>query len=161
MNKFAKDVVRKYFAPKNSESAIAKIEKHRQYLPVLIERYQDFYDNHTISWQPIFVDYSVRYYPENENLFDKLIILIDDVIKVGLSHPPVAITKQSNYLVARTMNIVRQTLGNYKDLGYIYDRTYEEQFYQPEKNDDDDVEYLFNFGNKKQVTRSSTIITNK
>ena len=135
MTDFARKVVRKYFAPNNSEEAIAKIEQHRQYLSVLMERYQKFYDNHSISWQPVFVDYAVRFFPENKNLLEKILTSIDDVIKVGLSHPPVAITKQSNYLLARTMNIVRQTLGTNEDLGYIYDRSYENRYYQPENRD--------------------------
>ena len=142
MTEFAQKVVKKYFAPKNSQEAmstasfaIAKIEEHRDHLPVLIERYQEFYDNHTISWQPIFVDYAVRFFPENESLFEKIITAIDDVIKVGLSYPPAAITKQSNYLLARTTNVVRQTLGTEKDLGYIYDRSYEDRYYQEDDSD--------------------------
>ena len=136
MTDFAQKVVRKYFAPQNSKEAIAKIEEHRDYLPVLIERYQEFYDNHNISWQPVFVDYAVAFFPENANLFNKIVTLIDDVIKVGLSDFPVAITGQSNYLLARTTNVVRQTLGTDKDLGYIYDRSYEKRYYQQKDEED-------------------------
>ena len=132
MTEFAQTVVSKYFAPENSNEAIANIEEHRDHLPVLMERYQEFYDNHDISWQPVFVDYAVRFFPENENLLEGILTLVDDVIHVGLSHPPVAITKQSNYLLARTMNVVRQTLGTEEELGYIYDRSYEDRYYQQE-----------------------------
>ena len=137
MSEFAQNVVKKYFAPKNSEEAIAKIEQHRDYLPVLMEHYQEYYDNHKIRWQPIFIDYAVRFFPENQKLLASILSLIDDVIKVGLNYAPVATTKQSNYLLARTMNVVRQTLGTNEDLGYIYDRSYEEKYYQQENIDSD------------------------
>ena len=129
---FARKAVRKYFAPENSKEAIAKIEEHRQYLPILIEGYREFYDSHNISWQPVFVDYAMRFFPENKNLLDKIVTLIGNVINIGLNYPPVAITEQSNYLLARTMNVVRQTLGTNKDLSYIYDRSYKERYYQQE-----------------------------
>ena len=134
MTKFAKKVVRKYFAPKNSKEAIAKIEQHRDYLPVLMESYREFYDNHNINWQPVFVEYAVRFFSENKNLLNKIVTLIDSAIKVGLSYPPAAITKQSNYLLARTTNVVRQTLGTNEDLGYIYDRSYKDRYYQQEED---------------------------
>ncbi|MGK7953420.1 MAG: hypothetical protein AB4368_32705 [Xenococcaceae cyanobacterium] len=129
---FAQNVVKKYFAPQNSEEAIARIEQHRDHLPVSIERYQKYDDNHKISWQPIFVDYEVRFFAENKKLLGKLIGLIDNVIKLGFNYMPAAITKQSNYLLARTMNVVRQTLGTHEDLGYIYDRSFKPEFYEPE-----------------------------
>ncbi len=132
MSGFAKNVVRKYFAPQNSEEAIAKIEKHRDHLPVSIKRYQQYDDNHKISWQPIFVDYEVRFFAENKNLLAKIVSLIDDVIKLGFNYMPATITKQSNYLLARTMNVVRHTLGTHEDLGYIYDRSFKPKFYEPE-----------------------------
>ena len=135
MSEFAQNVVKKYFAPENSEEVISTIEEHRNYLPVLMERYQEYYDNHEISWQPIFIDYAVRFFPENQKLLASILSLIDDVIKVGLNYSPAAITKESNYLLARTMNVVRQTLGTNEDLGYIYDRSYEDQYYQQENND--------------------------
>ena len=129
MTDFAQKVVKKYFAPQNSAAAIAKIEEHRDYLPVLIERYRAFAKNHSISWQPVFIEYAVQLFPENANLLEKILTSIDSVIKVELIHFPAAITKQSNYLLARTMNVVRQTLGTHRDLGYIYDRSYKKQYY--------------------------------
>ena len=129
---FAQNAVRRYFAPQNSKEAIAKIEQHRDHLPVSIERYQQYYDNHKISWQPIFVNYQMRFFPENKKLLVKIVSLIDNVIKLGLNNIPAAITKQSNYLLARTMNIVRQTLRTHEDLGYIYDRSFKPEFYEPE-----------------------------
>ena len=137
MSEFAQKVVKKYFAPQNSEEAIARIEKHRRYLPVLMQRYQEYYENHEISWQPIFIDYAVRFFGENKNLLTGILGAIDDVIKVGLNYAPAAITRESNYLLARTMNVVRQTLGTNEDLGYIYDRSYEDQYYQQENNNSD------------------------
>lgn len=135
MSDFAQNVVKKYFAPQNSEEAIATIEQHRDYLPILMERYQKYYDNHEISWQPIFVDWTVRFFPENQKrLLVAIVSILDDVIKVGLNYAPVAITKESNYLLARTMNMVRQTLGTNEDLGYIYDRAYQDKYYQQENN---------------------------
>ncbi len=134
MTKFAQKVVRKYFAPENPEEAIANIEEHRDHLPILIERYQGFYDDDDISWQPIFVDYEMRLFSENKNLLQGIVSLINDVIKLGLNYAPVAITKESNYLLARTMNVVRQTLGTEKNLGYIYDRSYEDKYYQQNNN---------------------------
>lgn len=140
MSNFAKNVVKKYFAPKNPEaampsasSAIAKIEKHRDYLPILMERYREFYPESELTWQPIFVDYEVRFFAENKDLLQGILGLIDDVIHVGLNHAPVAITRQSNYLLARTTNVVRQTLGTEEELGYIYDRSYKDKFYQQTK----------------------------
>ena len=59
--------------------------------------------------------------------------MIDDVIHVGLNHAPVAITRESNYLLARTMNVVRQSLGTEEELGYIYDRSYKDKFYQQDE----------------------------
>ena len=137
MSGFAQNVVKKYFAPENPEKAIATIEKHRDHLPVLMERYQEYYPDHEISWQPIFIDYAVRFFPENQKLLASILSLIDDVIKVGLNYAPAAITKESNYLLARTMNMVRQTLGTNEELGYIYDRSYEDQYYQQENDDFD------------------------
>lgn len=124
MGEFAKYVVKRYFAPQNSEEAIAKIEKHRAYLPSLINSYQQYYDNHKISWQPIFVDYEVRFFRENQNLLAGIVSSIDNVLRLGFNYMPAALTKQSNYLVSRTINAVRQTLGTNEDLGYIYDRSY-------------------------------------
>ena len=132
MSAFAKNVVKKYFAPQNSEEAITMIEQHRDHLPILIERYQQYDDNHKITWQPIFVDYEVRFFAENKKLLGKLIGLIDNIIKLGFNNMPAAITKQSNYLLARTMNVVRHTLGTQEDLGYIYDRSFKPKFYEPE-----------------------------
>lgn len=134
MSEFAQKVVRKYFAPENPEEAIANIEEHRDRLPILIERYQGFYDDHDISWHPIFVDYEVRLFSENKNLLQGIISLINDVIKLGLNYAPAAITKESNYLLARTMNLVRQTLGTEENFGYIYDRSYEDKYYQEDNN---------------------------
>lgn len=130
MSNFAKQVVRKYFAIKDSKQAIAKIEAHREHLPILINRYQEFYPNHEIDWQPIFVDWSVRFFSENKRLIGKIIGKLDNVLKLGFNYLPVANTKQSNYLLARTMNIVRQTLGTNKDQGYIYDRSYKSVYYK-------------------------------
>ena len=130
MTEFARNVVKKYFAPENSEQAIETIEKHRDHLPVLMERYQEFHDNHEISWQPIFVDWAVRFFPENQNLLTGIVSAIDDILKLGFNYMPVAITRQSNYLLARTMNVVRQTVGTNDDLGYIYDRSYEDSYYK-------------------------------
>ena len=127
---FARNAVKKYFAPKNSEQAIETIEQHRDHLPVLMERYQEFYDNHEIIWQPIFVDWSVRFFPENQNLLIGIVSAIDDILKLGFNYAPVGITRQSNYLLARTMNVVRQTLGTNDDLGYIYDRSYKDSYYK-------------------------------
>ncbi len=133
MSEFARNVVTKYFAPKNSEQAIEKIEAHRDHLPVLMDRYREFHVNHEVSWQPIFVDWSVRFFGENKKLLGTIIGAIDDIIKLGFNYSPVAITGQSNYLLARTMNIVRQTLGTEDELGYIYDRSYDEIYYKPEE----------------------------
>ena len=130
MTDFARKVVKKYFAPKNPKQAIKTIEKHRDHLPILMERYQQYYGNHEISWQQIFVDWSVRFFSENQDLFESIISAIDDVIKMGFNHSPVATTKESNYLLARTMNIVRQTLGTGKELGYIYDRSFKNEYYK-------------------------------
>ena len=132
MSPFAKNAVKKYFAPQNSEEAIATIEQHRDHLPVLIERYQQYDDNHEISWQPIFVEYEVRFFRENKKLLAKIVGLIDDVLKLGFNYMPAAMTKQSNYLLAKTMNVVRHTLGTDEDLGYIYDRAFKPEFYEPE-----------------------------
>ncbi len=132
MSGFAKNVVKKYFAPQNLEEAIARIEQHRDHLPVSIEHYQKYDDNHEISWQPIFVDWEVRFFRENKKLLARIVSLIDKVLKLGFSYMPAAITKQSNYLLARTMNVVRQTLGTHEDLGYIYDRSFKPEFYEPE-----------------------------
>ena len=98
----------------------------------MIERYQEFHDNHEISWQPIFVDWAVRFFPENQNLLIGIVSAIDDILKLGLNYSPVGITGQSNYLLARTMNVVRQTLGTNDDLGYIYDRSYKDIYYKQE-----------------------------
>ncbi|MBE9048761.1 hypothetical protein IQ255_31045 [Pleurocapsales cyanobacterium LEGE 10410] len=143
MSNFAKNVVKKYFAPENPEaamhsasSAIAKIEEHRDYLPILMERYREFYSESELTWQPMFVDYEVRFYAENKDLLQGILGLIDDVIHVGLNHAPVAITRESNYLLARTMNVVRQSLGTEKELGYIYDRSYEDKFYQQDEKEE-------------------------
>ena len=133
MSKFAKDVVKKYFAPENPEAAIAKIEEHRDYLPILMERYREFYPESELTWQPIFVDYEVRFFAENKDLLQGILGLIDDVIHVGLNYAPVAITRESNYLLARTMNVVRQSLGTEKELGYIYDRSYKDKFYRQDE----------------------------
>ena len=133
MSNFAKDVVKKYFAPEDPEKAIAKIEEHRDYLPILMERYREFYPESELTWQPIFVNYEVRFYAENKDLLQGILGLIDDVIHVGLNHAPVAITRESNYLLARTMNVVRQSLGTEKELGYIYDRSYKDKFYQQDE----------------------------
>ena len=132
MSEFAKNAVKKYFAPENPEEAIARIEKHRQHLPVLMERYREFDQNHELSWQPIFIDYSVRFFSENKEFLSTIVGLIDDVIKVGFNYAPVAITQQSNYLLARTMNVVRKTLGTNEELGFIYDRSFEYKYYQQE-----------------------------
>ena len=134
MSRFAKNVVKKYFAPENPEAAIAKIEEHRDYLPILMERYREFYSESELAWQPMFVDYEVRFYAENKDLLQGILGLIDDVIHVGLNHAPVAITRESNYLLARTMNVVRQSLGTEKKLGYIYDRSYKDKFYQQDED---------------------------
>jgi hypothetical protein len=130
---FARNVIKKYFAPKNSDTAIAAVEKHRQHLPILIERYQQYYSLHEISWQPIFVNWEVDFFPENQNLLNRIVSKIDDIIRLGYDKLPVATTKQSNYLLARTMNVVRQTLNSGKTKLYIYDRAYEDQFYQKSK----------------------------
>ncbi|WP_253274159.1 hypothetical protein [Myxosarcina sp. GI1] len=124
MGEFARYVVKRYFAPQNSEEAIAKIEKHRNALPTLINRYQQYYGDREISWQPIFVDYEVRFFRENQNLLAGIVSSIDNVLRLGFNYMPAALTKQSNYLVSRTINVVRKTLGTNKDLGYIYDRSY-------------------------------------
>ena len=138
MSEFAQNVVKKYFAPQNSEEAIETIEEHRDYLPVLMERYEEYYDDHEISWQPIFVNWTMRFFPENQKrLLVNILSIIDDVIKVGLNYSPVAITRQSNYLLARTMNTVRKTLGTDEDLGYIYDRAYKDGAYEPIELDKD------------------------
>ena len=134
MSNFAKNVVKKYFAPENPEAAIAKIEQHRDYLPILMERYREFYPESQLTWQPIFVDYEVRFFAENKDLLQGILGLIDDVIHVGLNHAPVAITRQSNYLLARTTNVVRQTLRTEEELGYIYDRSYKDKFYQQDED---------------------------
>ena len=126
--------MKKYFAPENSEEAIAKIEEHRDRLPILMNFYQEYYDNHELNWQPIFVDYAVRFFPENKQLLAKIVGLIDDVLKLGFNYMPAAITKQSNYLLARTMNVVRHALGTEENLGYIYDRAYEARYYQQDNN---------------------------
>jgi hypothetical protein len=131
---FARNVIKKYFAPQNADTAIATLEKHRQHLPVLIERYQKYYAQQEITWQPIFVDWEVTFFPENKNLLDRIVSQIDRIISLGYNHLPVAITKQSNYLLARTMNLVRHTLNPNtlnpsKTNLYIYDRSYEEGFY--------------------------------
>jgi hypothetical protein len=131
---FARNVIKKYFAPQNADTAIATLEKHRQHLPVLIERYQKYYDRQEITWQSIFVDWEVTFFPENKNLLDRIVSQIDRVINLGYSKLPVAITKQSNYLLARTMNVVRHTLKPHtvnpsQPKLYIYDRSYEESFY--------------------------------
>ncbi len=132
MSEFAQNVVKKYFAPQNSEEALETIEEHRDYLPVLMERYEEYDDDHEISWQPIFVNWTMRFFPENQKrLLVNILSIIDDVIKVGLNYSPVAITRQSNYLLARTMNTVRKTLGTDEDLGYIYDRAYKDGAYDP------------------------------
>lgn len=134
-SEFAQKVVKKYFAPQNSEEAIAAIEKHRAYLPILMEHYQEYYDNHEISWQPIFVNWTMRFFPENQKKpLVRLVSLLDNAIGVGLNYAPAAITKQSNYLLARTMNVVRKTLGTDKDLGFIYDRSYQAGSSEPNKD---------------------------
>jgi hypothetical protein len=130
---FARNVIKKYFAPNNSDEAIETIEKHRAHLAVLIERYQQYDRGHKISWQPIFVDWSVRFFPENQDFLSGIISGVDDILKLGFSYFPVAMTQESNYLLARTMNIVRQTLDRDQDLNYIYDRSYEDRYYQPEE----------------------------
>jgi hypothetical protein len=122
---FARNVIKKYFAPNNPDEAIETVEKHRAHLAVLIQRYQQ------ISWQPIFVDWSVRFFPENQDFLSGIISGVDDILKLGFSYFPVAMTQESNYLLARTMNIVRQTLDRDRDLYYIYDRSYEDRYYQP------------------------------
>ncbi|ELS01028.1 hypothetical protein Xen7305DRAFT_00007290 [Xenococcus sp. PCC 7305] len=130
MSNFAQQVVKKYFAPQDSKQAIAEIEAHREHLPVLINRYQEFHANHEISWQPIFVDWSVRFFSENKKLIGKIIGKVDNVLKLGFNYLPVANTKQSNYLLARTMNVVRQTLGLDEGQGYIFDRAYADRHYR-------------------------------
>jgi hypothetical protein len=135
---FARNVIKKYFAPQNADTAIATLEKHRQHLPVLIERYQKYNAQQEITWQPIFVDWEVTFFPENKNLLDRIVSQIDRIISLGYNKLPVAITKQSNYLLARTMNVVRHTLNSNtfnsnKTKPYIYDRSYEAGFYQKPK----------------------------
>ncbi len=126
---FARSVIKNYFAPENPEAAIAKIEQHRDHLPVLIQRYQQYDGNHQISWQPIFVDYTVRFFLENKNVLESFIGVVSSVLKLGFNYLPAATTQQSNYLLARTMNVVRKTLGKNRDWGYIYDRSYEDKYY--------------------------------
>ena len=63
-----KNVVKKYFAPENPKAAIAKIEEHRAYLPILMEHYREFYPESELTWQPIYVDYGVRFFAENKDL---------------------------------------------------------------------------------------------
>ena len=128
VTEFAGDVIRKYFAPENPTEAIEAIEKHRAHLPVLIERYRQQYGNHNITWQPIFVDWSVRVFPENRSFFQSIASKIDNVLRLGFSYFPAATTRQSNYLLARTTNIVRKTLD--RNLNYIYDRSYEDRYYE-------------------------------
>ncbi|MEL7407141.1 MAG: hypothetical protein AAFN00_09275, partial [Cyanobacteria bacterium J06558_2] len=129
MGEFAKKVVKKYFAPQNSQAVIANIEEHRGHLPILMERYREFYPESTLTWQPIFVDYQVRFFAENKDLLQGILGLIDNVLNFGLNSAPAAITRQSNYLLARTTNVVRHNLGTAQELGYIYDRSYQDQFY--------------------------------
>lgn len=130
---FARNVIKKYFAPNNSDEAIETFEKHRAHLAVLIQRYQQYDRHHQINWQPIFVDWSVRFFPENQDFLSGIISGVDDILKLGFSYFPVAMTQESNYLLARTMNIVRQTVDRDRDLNYIYDRSYEDRYYQPEE----------------------------
>lgn len=130
MSEFAQNVIKKYFAPNNSEQALEKLEAHRDHLPVLMALYQEFSGNHEIIWQPIFADWSVRFFSENKQLLGMLIGAIDEILHLGFNHMPVAITGQSNYLVSRTINIVRQSLGNQEELGYIYDRSYNDSHYK-------------------------------
>lgn len=127
---FARNVINKYFAPQNPEQAIAKIEKHRNHFPRLIELYQQYDDNHTISWQPIFVDWGVPFFLENQNLLIGIVNGINNIITLGSSHIPVAITQQSNYLLTRTINTVRYALGTGEDRGYIYDRAFNPKSYE-------------------------------
>ena len=128
VTEFAQNVIKKYFAAGNSTEAIEAIEEHRAHLPILIERYRQNYRSHKINWQPIFVDWSVRVFPENQDIFRKIVSGIDNVLRLGFSYFPAATTKESNYLLARTTNIVRKTLE--RDLNYIYDRSYEDRYYQ-------------------------------
>ena len=132
VTEFAQNVIKKYFAAENSAEAIEAIEKHRAHLPILIERYRQNYSRHKIHWQPIFVDWSVRVFPENQDIFRKIVSGIDDILRLGFSYFPVATTKESNYLLTRTTNIVRKTLD--RDSNYIYDRSYEDRYYQKESN---------------------------
>ena len=134
VTEFARNVIKRYFAPENSTEAIETIEKHRAHLPVLIERYRQNYSSHDIDWQPIFVDWSVRIFPENQNFFRSIVSGIDNILRLGFSYFPVATTKQSNYLLARTTNIVRKTLDRDRDSDYIYDRSYEDRYYIEESN---------------------------
>ncbi|GAB4550803.1 MAG: hypothetical protein Tsb0014_45250 [Pleurocapsa sp.] len=119
---FAINVLKEYFAPENTQQAIMSLEKHRQHLPKLINSYNQRYANHQITWQPIFVDWEISFFLENQNLLEKIVSGIDNIIKLGYNKLPAATVQQSNYLVAKTINTVRQTLKSQKN--YIYDRTY-------------------------------------
>lgn len=129
---FTESVLNRYFAVENPAQAIEEIEKHRAHLETLIKLYANSSPDHQIIWQPIFVDWTMRFFPENKSLVQGVIGLIDRVLNMGFNTRPVATTRQSNYLLARTMNVVRKTLGDdvVKARGFIFDRAFEDKIYQ-------------------------------